>query len=47
MTNNQKHILVVEDEVHLAKGIQYNLEQEGYRVTRVLDGASALKLLKI
>ena len=46
MTNNQKHILVVDDEVHLAKGIQYNLEQEGYRVTRVLDGASALKLLQ-
>ena len=28
-----KHILVVEDEQHLAFGIKYNLEAEGYEVT--------------
>jgi two-component system OmpR family response regulator len=39
-----KHILVVEDEEHLAIGIKYNFEAEGYRVTTVGDGASALKL---
>ena len=27
-----KHILVVEDERHLAAGIKFNLEAEGYRV---------------
>jgi two-component system alkaline phosphatase synthesis response regulator PhoP len=39
-----KHILVVEDERHLAVGIKFNLEAEGYRVTVVGDGPSALKL---
>jgi len=38
-----KQILVVEDEQHLAIGIKYNLEAEGYRVTVVGDGRSALK----
>ncbi len=37
-----KHILVVEDEAHLAAGIKYNLVAEGYRVTTVGDGPSAL-----
>jgi two-component system OmpR family response regulator len=47
MANNSKeHILVVEDEAHLATGIRYNLEAEGYRVTVVGDGPSALRLLK-
>lgn len=40
-----KHILVVEDEVHLAQGIKYNLEAEGYRVTTVGDGPAALTLV--
>ena len=39
-----QHILVVEDEEHLAIGIKYNFEAEGYRVTMVGDGPSALKL---
>ena len=43
---NNEHILVVEDEQHLATGIQYNLVAEGYRVTAVADGPSALKLLE-
>jgi len=44
--NDKKHILVVEDEEHLAVGIRFNLEAEGYRATAVGDGASALKLLR-
>ncbi len=38
----KEHILVVEDEEHLATGIKYNLDAEGYRVTTVGDGPSAL-----
>lgn len=40
------HILVVEDELHLATGIKYNLEAEGYRVTTVKDGPSALRVFE-
>jgi two-component system OmpR family response regulator len=40
-----EHILVVEDEEHLAMGIKYNLVAEGYRVTVIGDGRAALKLL--
>jgi two-component system alkaline phosphatase synthesis response regulator PhoP len=36
------HILVVEDEEHLAIGIKYNLEAEGFRVTTVGNGQAAL-----
>jgi two-component system, OmpR family, alkaline phosphatase synthesis response regulator PhoP len=43
---NNEHILVVEDEEHLATGIKYNLEADGYRVTIVGDGPAALKVLK-
>src|SRR5690242_17477429 len=39
-----QHILVVEDEAHLAIGIKYNLEAEGYLVTTVGEGPAALKL---
>ena len=42
----QVHILVVEDEQHLALGIKYNLVAEGYRVSVVGDGPSALRLLE-
>lgn len=45
MTARAKHVLVVEDEQHLAVGIKYNLEAEGYRVTSVSDGKSALAVL--
>jgi two-component system OmpR family response regulator len=41
-----KHILVVEDEQHLAIGIKYNLEAEGYRVTTVEEGPEALKVVQ-
>lgn len=43
---NGKHILVVEDELHLAAGIKYNLEAEGYRVTTLADGPSALRFIE-
>ncbi len=43
---NGKHILVVEDEEHLAAGIKFNLEAEGYRVTTVGDGPSALRYIQ-
>ena len=41
-----KHVLVVEDEGHLAAGIKYNLDAEGYRVTTVGEGPSALAFVK-
>jgi DNA-binding response OmpR family regulator len=43
--SNQAHILVVEDEEHLAIGIQFNLEAEGFIVTCVGDGHQALEHL--
>ena len=43
---NNEHILVVEDEEHLATGIKYNLVAEGYRVTTVGDGPAALQILQ-
>ncbi len=41
----KKHILLVEDEPHLAFGIKFNLEKKGYRVTNVGDGPAALKVI--
>ena len=38
-------VLVVEDEEHLADGLRYNLEAEGYTVETVGDGEAALKRL--
>ena len=43
--NSVKKILVVEDEAHLAKGLQFNLEREGYKVSLVDNGESAIDLL--
>jgi two-component system, OmpR family, alkaline phosphatase synthesis response regulator PhoP len=43
---NNEHILLVEDEAHLATGIKYNLEAERYRVSIVGDGPSALRLMR-
>ena len=45
MNVNQKHILVVDDEEHLAVGIKFNLEAEGYRVTAVGNGADAIAVV--
>jgi DNA-binding response OmpR family regulator len=38
-------VLVVEDETHLADGLRFNLEAEGYQVDVVGDGETALELL--
>ncbi len=40
-----KRVLVVEDEAHLAEGLRFNLEQEGYEVEVVDTGEAALELL--
>jgi two-component system OmpR family response regulator len=42
----ETHILIVEDERHLAVGIKFNLEAEGYQVTTLSDGASALSAIE-
>src|SRR5712691_4207393 len=38
-------VLIVEDEAHLAQGLQFNLEAEGHSVAVVGDAESALDLL--
>ena len=38
-------VLIVEDESHLAEGLRYNLEAEGYNVDVAGDGETALALL--
>jgi len=38
-------ILIVEDEKHLADGLRFNLEVEGYKVDIVGDGEAALSML--
>jgi DNA-binding response OmpR family regulator len=38
-------VLVVEDEQHIADGLRFNLEAEGYDVGVVTDGAAAVDLL--
>ncbi len=35
------HILLIEDETHIAQGLIFNLELEGFRVTHVETGAAA------
>jgi DNA-binding response OmpR family regulator len=40
-----ERILIVEDEQHLAEGLRFNLEAEGYRVNVVETGEAALELL--
>lgn len=43
--SDKKHILVVEDEHHLAIGIKFNLEAEDYEVTVADDGKKALEMI--
>lgn len=40
-----KKILLVEDEKHLAKGLKFNLEKEGYKVVLAENGIAALETL--
>ena len=42
---NGARVLIVEDEQHLAEGLRFNLEAEGYQVEIVPDGESALEQL--
>lgn len=42
---NKPHILLVEDEPHIASGLIYNLEEEAYLVTHVETGEAALQQL--
>lgn len=39
------NVLIVEDEQHLADGLRFNLEAEGYTVDTVSDGEAALALI--
>ncbi|MGD8305348.1 MAG: response regulator transcription factor [Ignavibacteria bacterium] len=39
-------ILLVEDEENLAIGLEYNLSEEGYNITRAEDGKKALDLFR-
>ena len=40
-----ERVLIVEDEQHIAEGLRFNLEAEGYQVETVETGESALELL--
>ena len=44
--SSHANILVVEDEVHLAQGLLFNLRAEGYTVQLAMDGESALEVLR-
>ncbi len=39
------NVLIVEDETHLAQGLLFNLQAEGYRASIAANGAAALQLL--
>lgn len=43
MKDEKPHILLVEDESHLARGICFNLELDGYRVSHLETGEEALQ----
>jgi len=38
-------ILVVEDEIHIARGLRFNLEAEGHAVELMESGEEALEML--
>jgi two-component system, OmpR family, alkaline phosphatase synthesis response regulator PhoP len=46
MSEERPHILLVEDEINLARGICFNLEQDGYRVSHVETGEEALEMMQ-
>ncbi|MCM0083301.1 response regulator transcription factor [Geomonas sp. Red32] len=47
MSEQKPHILLVEDEIHLARGISFNLEQEGYLISHVESGEEALDKVQV
>lgn len=46
MTEEQRHVLVVDDEVNLREGLVELISGEGFRVTQAGDGAAAVELLR-
>jgi len=46
MATNSKRILVVDDERHIVRLIQVNLEREGYQVLTAFDGKDGLQKAK-
>lgn len=46
MSENASRILIVEDELHLARGIRENLEAEGYQVEVASDGPTGLDRIR-
>ncbi|BCS55687.1 response regulator transcription factor [Geobacter sp. SVR] len=47
MDTDKPHIMLVEDEIHLARGICFNLEEEGCRVSHFESGEKALDALEM
>jgi two-component system, OmpR family, alkaline phosphatase synthesis response regulator PhoP len=45
--NGQQRVLIVEDEQHLAEGLRFNLEAEGYAADVVETGEAALEKLLV
>ncbi len=43
--SHRGRILIVEDDVHIAEGVQFNLEQENYEVEVAGDGRTAVEML--
>ncbi len=44
--SRKKRILIIEDEIHIAEGLQLNLSLQGYEVQIAADGSSGLQLWK-
>lgn len=44
---DKQHIILVEDEIHLARGICFNLEEDGYRISHCSTGEKALEVVTI
>lgn len=47
MQEQKPRIMLVEDEIHLARGICFNLEQEGYAVSHFDRGEDALEAMRV
>ncbi len=47
MSEVKPRILLVEDELHLARGICFNLEQEGFAISHFGTGEAALEALRV
>jgi DNA-binding response OmpR family regulator len=47
MSEAKPRIMLVEDEIHLARGICFNLEQDGYAISHFDRGETALEALRV